>query len=100
MDLYNNIDTYYHDWLRIGLSNQSLWFWKERKMVTRCIDRLIGKYCKIVTREPGEERAHVIFGLVTNIDHDSGLLVIESNQGVGCLNIKTIEAIKPSNKKT
>ena len=63
------------------------------------MDKLIGRYCKIVTKEPGEDRAHVIFGIVTDIDHDSGFIVIESNQGLGCLNIKTIEAIKPSNKK-
>jgi len=63
------------------------------------MDRLVGKYCKIVTKEPGEDRAHVIFGFVKNIDHNSGLLVIESHQGVGCLNIEIIEAIKPSNKK-
>jgi len=68
-------------------------------MKKRCMDRLIGRYCKIVSREPGEERAHVIFGFVKNIDHDSGLLVIESRQGVGCLNIEIIEAIKPSSKK-
>ena len=68
-------------------------------MKKKCMDRLIGRYCKIVSREPGEERAHVIFGFVKNIDHDSGLLVIESHQGVGCINIEIIEAIKPSSKK-
>ena len=68
-------------------------------MKKKCMDRLIGRYCKIVSREPGEERAHAIFGFVKNIDHDSGLLVIESRQGVGCLNIEIIEAIKPSSKK-
>jgi len=68
-------------------------------MKKKCMDRLIGRYCEIVSREPGEERAHVIFGFVKNIDHDSGLLVIESHQGVGCLNLEIIEAIKPSSKK-
>ena len=68
-------------------------------MKKRCIDRLVGKYCKIVTKEPGEERAHVIFGIVKNIDHDSGLVVIDSQQGTGCLNLEIIEAIKPTNKK-
>lgn len=64
-------------------------------MEEKCIDRLIGRYCKIVTREPGEDRAHVIHGKVITIDYDTKLLVIESKEGVGCLNIRTIEAIKP-----
>ncbi len=68
-------------------------------MEEKCLDRMIDKYCKIVIKEPGEKRVHVVFGMVMNIDHDAGLLVIESNQGVGCLNIKTIEAIKPKTKK-
>ena len=67
-------------------------------MKRNSIDRLIGRYCKIVTKEPGEERAHVIFGMVKDIDHDEGFIIIESEQGLGCLNIKTIEAIKPRNK--
>lgn len=69
-------------------------------MKKKGMDRLIGRYCKIVVKEPGEERVHVIFGFVTDIDHDAGFLVIESSEGVGCLSIKTIEAIKPSSNKT
>ena len=68
-------------------------------MERKIIDKLIGRYCKIVTREPGEDRAHVIFGMVTEIDHDAGFILVESSQGLGCLSIKTIEAIKPSSKK-
>jgi len=68
-------------------------------MEKKFMDRLIGKYCKIVTKEPGEERAHVVFGMITLIDYNEGFIIIKSNQGEGCLNIKTIEAIKPSNKK-
>lgn len=73
-------------------------FRRKKKMEKKSIDKLIGRYCKIVTREPGEERAHVVFGMVTDIDHDAGFIMIESNQGLGCLNIKAIEAIKPSSK--
>ena len=64
-------------------------------MEKKCMDKLIGKYCKIVTTEPGEERAHIVFGMVTNIDHDTGLLVIECNPGLMYLKIETIVAIKP-----
>lgn len=86
-------------WIYIVTLTHIIMVWTERKMKKRCIDRLVGKYCKIVTKEPGEDRAHVIFGFVKNIDHESGLVVIESQQGVGCLNMQIIEAIKPTNKK-
>ena len=67
-------------------------------MKEKCVDRLIGKYCKIVTKEPGEREACVVTGIVTDIDHDAGFVTIESAQGMGCLNIKTIVAIKPKTK--
>ena len=69
-------------------------------MEKKFMDRLIGRHCKIISKEPGEERFHVVFGTIMLIDYNSGFMIIESNQGTGCLNIKTIEAIKPSNKKT
>ena len=69
-------------------------------MEEKCLNKMIDKYCKIVIKEPGGERVYVIFGMVINIDHDSGLMVIESKQGLGCIDIKTVEAIKPSNKNT
>jgi hypothetical protein len=68
-------------------------------MEEKILDKMINKYCKIVTKEPGDARAHVVFGMVLDIDYNAGLLFIESNQGVGCLSIETIEAIKPNNKK-
>ena len=67
-------------------------------MPENIIDRCIGKYCKIVTKEPGEEKANVVTGIIKDIDHDEGFVTIESNQGVNCLNIKTIVAIKPRTK--
>jgi len=69
-------------------------------MEEKFIDKLIGRYCKIVTREPGEDRAHVIHGKLITIDYETELLVVESKEGIGCLNIKTIEAIKPRIEKT
>ena len=60
----------------------------------KCVDKLIGKYCKIITKEPGKERANVVTGIVIEIDHDAGFLTIESTQGIGCLNINTIVSIK------
>ena len=64
-------------------------------MNEKCVDRLIGKYCKIITKEPGEDRANVVTGIIMEIDHDAGFIMIESIQGMGCLNINTIVAIKP-----
>ena len=64
-------------------------------MSEKCVDRLIGKYCKIITKEPGEDRANVVTGIIMEIDHDAGFLTIESTQGMGCLDINTIVAIKP-----
>ena len=64
-------------------------------MNEKCVDRLIGKYCKIITKEPGEDRANVVTGIIMEIDHDAGFLTIESTQGMGCLDINTIVAIKP-----
>ena len=68
-------------------------------MDEKCADRLIGKYCKIVTKEPGEDKSHVFTGLVKSIDHDDGFITIESHQGLGVLNIDTIIAIKTKNQE-
>jgi hypothetical protein len=70
-----------------------------KKMEKKGIDKLIGKHCKIVTKEPGDDSAHVVFAMVSLIDHNAGFMIIESESGTGCLNINTIEAIKPSQKK-
>jgi hypothetical protein len=67
-------------------------------MMERCLDKLIGKYCKIVIKEPGEQKATAISALVNEIDHTSGFIIIESYQGVGCLNINSILAIKPKKR--
>ncbi len=65
----------------------------------KCVDKMIGKYCKIITKESGEDRANVVTGIVNDVDHESGLIMIESEQGAGCLSIETIVAIKPKLKK-
>ena len=68
-------------------------------MDKKCVDKLVGKYCKIVTNEPGDDRSYVVTGIVKDIDHDAGFIIIESTQGLGCLSIKTIIAIKPKAKR-
>lgn len=62
------------------------------------MNKLIGKYCKIVTREPGESRASAIVGKIEDIESEDGFVIIDSDQGLGCININTIVAIKPSSQ--
>lgn len=71
----------------------------EKKMEKSYLDRLLGQYCKIVSREPGEEKVSVISGTLEDIDYDTGLIMVDSKQGLGCLSINTIVAIKPKQPK-
>jgi hypothetical protein len=73
---------------------------KGEKMEKRYMERLVGKYCKIVTKEPGEERANVVTGILEDVDYKYGFIVMDSSQGLGCLRIDTIIAIKPSKNHT
>ncbi len=68
-------------------------------MAENILNKCVGRYCKIVTKEPGEEKANVITGIIKDIDHDGGFITIESKQGLGMLNIKTIVAIKPKEQE-
>ncbi len=67
-------------------------------MKKKYMDRFVGKYCKIVTKEPGESRASVVTGILEDIDYEDGFILVDSEQGLGALRISTIVAIKPSNK--
>ena len=63
------------------------------------MERLIGKYCKIVTKEPGEDRANVVTGILKDVDYKDGFILVDSSQGLGCLRINTIVAIKPGKRR-
>ena len=67
-------------------------------MEKKYLERLIGKYCKIVTKEPGEDRASVFTGTLEDVDYQDGFILVGSQQGLGCLRINTIIAIKPGRK--
>ena len=67
-------------------------------MEKKYMERLVGKYCKIVTKEPGEERASVVTGVLEDVDYKDGFILVDSDQGLGCLRINTIIAIKPRRK--
>ena len=64
-------------------------------MKTHNLDRMIGQYCKIVMKEPGDEKAHVVTGIIQEIDHHARMMVVKSGDGFWCLNIDEILAIKP-----
>lgn len=66
-------------------------------MEKRYMERLVGKYCKIVTREPGEERTNVVTGTLEDVK--DGFIFVDSYQGLGCLRIDTVVAIKPGKKR-
>jgi ribosome maturation factor RimP len=62
--------------------------------------RFVGKYCKIVIKEPGEQKVHTIIGVITEIDNKAGFLIIETEQGTAVLSIQTIIAIKPRQRQS
>jgi hypothetical protein len=64
-------------------------------MEKKCMDKLIGKFCKIVTTKPCEVTAHVVFGILEDIDYDAGFVILKSNPSLLKINIKNIVAIKP-----
>ena len=72
---------------------------KVKEMERKNMERLIGKYCKIVTKEPGDCRVSVVTGFVDDVDYKDGFILIDSSQGLGCLRLNTIIAIKPGTKK-
>jgi hypothetical protein len=67
-------------------------------MESRYLERLVGKYCKIVTKEPGDEKASVINGILEGVDYIDRFILINSSQGLGYISMETVLAIKPGNK--
>jgi len=63
------------------------------------MERLVGKFCKIVTKEPGESRASVVTGILEDVDYKDGFILVDSEQGLGCLRISTVVAIKPGKRR-
>jgi len=56
---------------------------------------MIGQYCKIVIKEPGDKKAHVVTGTIKDIDHQRNFMMVKSYDGNNCLSIDAIVAIKP-----
>ena len=68
-------------------------------MERKYLERLVGKYCKIVTKEPGESRASIVTGILEDVDYKDGFILVDSEQGLGCLRISTVVAIKPGKRR-
>ena len=61
-------------------------------------NRLLGKQYKIITKEPGDEKNHIIIGVIKEIEYSEKFIIIQSSQGIGCLCMRSILAIKPWQK--
>ena len=64
-------------------------------MKEESLNRLLGKQCKIVTKEPGDEKNHIVIGIIKEIEYGEKFIIIESSHGIGCPNMQLIVAIKP-----
>ena len=53
-------------------------------MKEESLKKLLGKQCKIVTKEPGDEKNHIVIGVIKEIEYDEEFIIIESSHGVGC----------------
>ena len=67
-------------------------------MKRQSLDRFAGKYCKIITKEPGDEKVRVSVGSIKDIDHDAGFMIVESDEGSIFISIGSVVAIKPRRK--
>ena len=59
------------------------------------LNRLLGKQYKIITKEPGDEKNHIIIGVIKEIEYLEKFIIIESSYGICCLSMQSIVAIKP-----
>ena len=62
------------------------------------IDKFLGKYCKVITKESCEEKTHAITGVISDFDQDEGFIAIDSTRGLFYLKVDTILSIKPREK--
>ena len=73
----------------------SLNCYEDRMMKGESLNRLLGKQCKIVTKEQGDEKNHIVIGVIKEIEYDEKFIIIESSYGIGYPTLQSIVAIKP-----
>ena len=77
------------------MKKSSLNYFVSKRMKEESLNRLLEKQCKLVTKEPGDEKNHKVVGVIKEIEYGEKLIIIESSYGIGCLNMQSIVAIKP-----
>ena len=50
-------------------------------MKEESMNRLIGKQCKIVTKELGDRTNRMVIGIIKEIEYGERFIIIESNHG-------------------
>jgi len=63
-------------------------------MEPKYIERLVGKYCKIVIKEPGEKKGTVRIGLIENINYLDNSITVEIKEGENIVCVDNIIAIR------
>ena len=56
-------------------------------MNKKYMKRFEGRFCKIVTKEPGEKRVSVVTGVLEDIDYEDGFILVDSEQGLSLIHI-------------
>jgi len=63
-------------------------------MEPKYIERLVGKYCKIVTKAPGEKKGTVKIGLLEDINYLENSITLELKEGEDIVLVDNIIAIR------
>ena len=64
-------------------------------MKSKYIEKLLGKYCKIITKNPGEKKGKVRIGFLEDINYLDNSIIIELKEGVDTIQVENIIAIRP-----
>jgi hypothetical protein len=64
------------------------------KMKPRYIEKLLGKYCKIITKKPGEKKGRVRIGFLEDINYLDNSVIIELKEGIDTIQVENIIAIR------
>ncbi len=68
-------------------------------MIPNTIKKFQGKYCKIVTKEAWESRAHATTGVIKGVDR-RGQVFCKTSWGTMSFDVRTIVAIRPQTQVT
>ena len=63
-------------------------------MEPKYIERLIGKYCKIITKTPGQKKGTVRIGMLEDVNYLDNCVTIELKEGTDTIQVDNIIAIR------